>query len=95
MESASLQHFRDYLQTSISNLHSSLDQALDHEAFQYDVMYEQFLKIIETFKIHTLAQMKVQLFPSTLTPEHQQDRITLLQMKALLSTKIKKYILTY
>ena len=91
MSSFSLQNFREYIENSTSTLLNTLDQVLEQESFQYDVIYETFLKIIENYKINILSELKFQLFPGSHANDQQQrDRLLLQQMKNLMSTKIKK-----
>lgn len=92
MNSQFLPDFLDYLKSSTTNLHDSLHGVFEHESLPYDVVYEKFLKIIENFKIKTLTQLKLQLYPSNPNDEQQQkDYILLSQMKTLISSKIKMY----
>lgn len=87
-----LPDFLEYLKSSTHNLHDSLHGVFEHEPLPYDVVYEKFLKIIENFKIKTLTQLKLQLYPSTPNDEQQKDYILLSQMKTLISSKIKMYL---
>lgn len=91
MKSQNLQNFFQYIQLTTSNLSTSLQGIFDQESFQYDVIYEKFLNIIETFKINMMKQMKHQLFQVHLNTNTQQDCILLHQMKSLINTKIRKY----
>ena len=88
------QSFVQYIKQSTSSLSASLQGVIDQESLQYDVVYEKFLNIIETFKINMVKQMKQRLFQLN-TNNLQQDYILLHQMKNLINTKIRTYSLSF
>jgi len=88
------QSFVQYIKQSTSSLSTSLQGVIDQESLQYDVVYEKFLNIIETFKINMVKQMKQRLFQLN-TNNLQQDYILLHQMKNLINTKIRTYSLSF
>jgi len=89
------QSFVQYIKQSTSSLSASLQGVIDQESLQYDVVYEKFLNIIETFKINMMKQMKQRLFQLNTNNNSQQDYILLHQMKNLINTKIRTYSFSF
>jgi len=85
-----LQSFLQYIQDSTSNLSNSLQGVFESDNLQYDVVYERFLNLMETFKINMMKQMKQQVFQFNGNKSSEKDCLLLYKMKNLINAKIRK-----
>lgn len=80
----------DYIDRSTENLNITLKGIVTSQTLRYDVIYEQFLKTIEQYKINLFSELKLQLIPGFNAEESSNEVGVLQQMKLILNVKIRE-----